>query len=232
MFESFKAKRAAAKASRQEAAAASAATRELSAWEHERDSAEALVEQAAAPGASPDGIVLHKGELCYGIVNGCSLVEERRGQGHFVAGSAGVSIPIGSLGGRAIRYRVGATRGHYVQGTVTPTAVASGDVFITDQRVVFIGPTQTRECSFAKLVGLARNDDEGTMTLSVSNRQHPTVISYGPEIAQWVAFRTDLALSHWRGDVDEFIEQLRAQVAEIDARRPGLATAPSPPATS
>lgn len=209
MFDNFKAKRAAALAAKQ-----------LEEWQHERNDAALLVEQASSPGAVPDGIVLHKGELCYAVVSRASLIEERRGQGHFVAGSAGVSIPFGSLGGHPIRYRVGATRGHYVQGAVAPTAVATGTIFVTDQRIVFLGPTQTRECSFAKLVGMQRNDDAGTMTLSVSNRQHPTVLAYGAAIAAWMAFRTDLALAHWRGDVEQFIEQLKAQVAEIDARRP------------
>lgn len=221
VFEDFKARRAQAKAAHEAAAAQTATEHAVAAWQQQRDQAESLVEQASAPGATPDGIVLHKGELCYGIVSNCSLIEERRGQGHFVSGNAGVSIPIGSLGGRPIRYRVGASRGHYVQGAVAPTAVANGTIYITDQRVVFLGPSQTRECTFAKLVGMQRNDDVGTMTLSVSNRQHPTVFGYGPAVAAWVGFRIDLALAHWRGDVAGFIDQLKQQVAEIDAQRPG-----------
>jgi hypothetical protein len=96
--------------------------------------------------------VLKLGESLYATLSQASLVEERAGQGHFVARNAGVSVPIGSLGGHAIRYRVGATRGHYVSAPPVPTAIDTGTVYVTDRRVVFTGSKQTRECAYAKLL--------------------------------------------------------------------------------
>lgn len=220
MFEQLKAKRAAAKAGREAAAAQRSQASAFALWQAERDEAASLVAAAKAPGGPVPGLVLHKAESGVGTLTDCGLVEERRGQGHFVAGSAGVSIPIGSIGGRSVRYRLGATRGHYEQGQLAPQVVATGTLYLTDQRIAFVGPTQTRECAFAKLVAINRDDDAGSLAISVSNRQKPTVISYSPSVAGWVGFHVDLALARWRGDDDAFTAQLEAQLAEIDARRP------------
>jgi hypothetical protein len=82
-----------------------------------------------------------------------ALIEDRVRGGHYEGRSQGVSIPIGSIGGHAVRYHVGANKGHYVQGAPTPTAIDQGTVLITNKRVVFEGAKQTRECLFTKLIG-------------------------------------------------------------------------------
>jgi hypothetical protein len=141
-----------------------------------------------------DGLVLKLDESLFATVSQASLVEERAGQGHFVARSAGVSVPIGSLGGHAIRYRVGATRGHYVSAPPVPTAIDTGTVYVSDQWVVFTGSKQTRECAYAKLLSTNFSPD-GTCTLAVSNRQKPTVVHHGSSLSGWFEFRLDLALA-------------------------------------
>ncbi len=95
------------------------------------------------------------------------------------------------VGGRSVRYRVGASKGHYAQGASTPTAIDVGTVFITNQRVIFQGNKQTRECAFAKLIGFQHADD-GSTTFSVSNRQKPTVIRYRSDLSASFDFRLDL----------------------------------------
>ena len=220
MFEEFRKKRAAARAAHQAKSAQHEFDAQLEAWQHERDAEAALIDAAMSPGSASEGLVLHKGELGVGTLANCGLVEERRGEGHYEGGSQGFSIPIGSLGGRTVRYHVAAQRGHFEQGPMAPRVVATGTMFITDQRIVFTGPTQTRECSFAKVVALNRDDQTGTLTIAVSNRQKPTVITYGASVAGWVGFTVDLALSRWRGDDAQFIDNLRSSLAEIDARRP------------
>jgi hypothetical protein len=97
-------------------------------------------------------IILKPGEAAFGTVSNVSLVEDRRGPGHYSGVSQGVSIPIGSVGGHSVRYRVGASRGHYVQGSLHPEAVDTGNLVITNQRVLFVGGRKTVECLFAKLV--------------------------------------------------------------------------------
>ena len=220
MFESFKARRVAAKATEAAASLARDEQAALAAWQSQRDELVSMLETARAPGVVPDGLVVHRGEESFGTLTSCSLIEERKGPGHFVAGSTGVSIPIGTLGGRSVRYRVGATRGHYVQGTPSPTAIATGTLFLTNQRFCFLSATQTRECRLDKLVGLTRDDAQGLLTLSISNRQHPIVISYGAAVAGWVGFHVDLALAQWRGDVVELTAKLQRQLDELDATSP------------
>lgn len=166
-----------------------------------------------------DQLVLQRGEALFAFVTGASLVEDRSTGGQWQGRSSGVSFPIGSIGGRSIRYRVGGTRGHYVQGTPVPTAIDVGTFFITDKRAIFQGQKQTRECRYDKLVGV-QHDPNGATVFNVTNRQKATVISYGPDLTGWVAFRLGLALAHYQGTVPAIVEQLRGELAELDRGHP------------
>jgi hypothetical protein len=167
----------------------------LARWTAERDGYAQMVEMAASFGGSPASeLMLAKDEAVFYKVTGTALVEERRGAGHYEGHSAGVSVPIGTVHGRSVRYRVGANRGHFVQGAPTPTAIDTGTVFITNKRVIFQGAKQTRECAFAKLIGFQHDDNAGSTTFSVSNRQKPTTVHYGPALSGPFDFRLDLAL--------------------------------------
>jgi hypothetical protein len=198
---------------------------DLAHWQEQRDGYAGLLQLAQSYQGEPSTeLMLEPGEAVFARVTDASLVEERRAGGHWQGGSAGVSVPVGSIGGRSVRYRVGATRGHYVQGTPHPTAIDTGTVFVTDTRVIFQGANQTRECTFDKLLGIQHSDEDGTTVLSVSNRQKPTTIHYGPRIAGWFDFRLDLALAHYRNTVGALVTQLEQELAALDAARP-----PPPP---
>lgn len=225
MFE----KRKAEKAAREHGAA-------LASWTQQRDGYAHLVDVAQNFGGSTTTeIMLKPGEALFYKVSNTALVEERAGKGHYQGASAGVSIPIGSVHGRSVRYRVGATRGHYVQGAPVQAAVDTGTTYITNQRVVFQGAKQTRECLFAKLIGASHDDSAGETTISVSNRQKPTTIHYGAALSDNFNFRLELAVANFKGTVPELVDQMRQQLAQIDAERPGgPAVAPSssvPPAS-
>lgn len=69
-------------------------------------------------------------------------------------------------------------------------------------------------------MGFQHDDLAGTTVFSVSNRQKPVTIHYGPAVSAWFDFRLDLALAHYRSDVDALIAQLKAQIANLDARKP------------
>jgi hypothetical protein len=127
---------------------------------------------------------------------------------------------VAAVHGRTIRYRVGETRGHLVQGAPVPTAIDRGTVYITNQRVIFQGAKQTRECLFAKLIGFQHSDADGSTTFSVSNRQKPTTIHYGAQLSGAFDFRLDLAIAHFRGTVGQLVSQLKEDLAQIDAARP------------
>ena len=203
---------------RREAAARRA---ELAAWQARRDGYAALVDTARTfTGTTTEGILLGPGETVFLEVGDTALVEERRGPGTYVGHSQGVSVPIARVGGRQIRYRVGATKGHYVQGSPAPTAVDTGTTFITSTRVIFQGGNQTRECLFAKLIGFRHDDAGGSTTFSVSNRSKPTTLHYGPACSATFDFRLDLALAHFRHTVDDLVTGLEQDLAAIDAARP------------
>lgn len=192
----------------------------LVAWQAQVDSSAALLDMAESfVGETTTQTVLRAGEALFATVTGASLVEERRGAGQYTGHSNGVSIPIGSIGGHAVRYHVGATKGHYVQAPPVPTAIDTGTVVVTNQRVIFQGARQTRECMFSKLIGFEHHPD-GSTVFSVSNRQKPTVIHYGARTAGWFAFRLDLALAHYRGTVAELVAKLTAEQRRLEAARP------------
>lgn len=190
-------------------------------WQAQRDAYAELLKVAEQFDGSPsDEIMLGSGEALFFKVAGAGLIEERRGGGHWQGGSTGVSIPIGSIGGRSVRYRIGATRGHYVQGEPAPTAIDTGTIFVTNRRVIFRGAKQTRECDFAKLIGFEHDDAGGSTTFSVRNRQKPTTVHYGPKLSGAFDFRLDLALAHFKGTVSDLVTQLQADLAQADAARP------------
>jgi len=166
-------------------------------------------------GTNSSELVLASGEAVFYKVTGASLVEERRQPGHYEGRSSGISVPVGH-----VRYRAGASRGHYVQGAPVATAIDTGTLHITNKRIVFQGKKQTRECSFAKLIGFQHDDAAGTTTFSVSNRQKPTTIHYGPKLSGAVQFRLDLALAHYRGTVSELKERLTKEANAIMTERP------------
>jgi hypothetical protein len=196
----------------------------LARWQADRDWHAGLLKVARTfKGRTSSDLVLAPGETVFYKVTGSSLIEERRGAGHYESRSSGVSVPVGSLGGRSVRYRVGASHGHYVQGTPTPTAVDTGTVYITNKRVVFLRAKQTRECAFAKLIGVRRSDGDGSTTFSVSNRQKPMTVRYGSKLSGAFDFRLDLALAHFNGKVGDLVERLESELAQIDAQRPAAA---------
>jgi hypothetical protein len=193
----------------------------LARWQAQRDGYADLVQVARTfSGSSSGELMLQPGEAVFYKVTGASLVEPRRTAGHYEGKSSGISVPVASIGGRSVRYRVGASRGHYVQGAPVPTPVDTGTVYITNRRVIFQGAKQTRECAFAKLIGFQHADREGSTTFSVSNRQKPTTIHYGPKLSGSFDFRLDLALAHFKGTVPGFVHQLQAELVQIDAARP------------
>jgi hypothetical protein len=193
---------------------------EVAKWTTERDAcAERLTLAKTYAGERSTAIMLKPDEAVFATITGASLVEDRRGPGQWQGRSSGVSIPIGSIGGRSIRYRTGSSRGHFVQGAPVPTPIDTGTLFVTNRRAVFQGLKQTRECRFDKLVAFQHAAD-GSTIFSVSNRQKPTNVHYGPELSGWFDFRLDLALAHYRNETPTLVAQLEADLAAVDASKP------------
>src|SRR5690242_20322674 len=104
----------------------------LGQWQTERDEqAAALTLAQSYSGEHTSDLMLKPGEAIFATVTGVALVELRRGPGQWQGRSSGFSVPVASIGGRSIRYHIGATKGHYVQGTPHPTPIDTGTLFIT-----------------------------------------------------------------------------------------------------
>ena len=171
-------------------------------------------------GTTTDELMLQPGELLYLEATGVSLIEDRLGAGHWQGRSSGYSVPVAHIGGSAIRYHIGATKGTYIQGTPHPEAIDNGNVFITNKRLVFEGAKQTRECDFSKLLGYQHDEAEGSTTISISNRQKPITLHYGTEAAPAFEFRLSLALAHYKNSVPQLIEQLNNTLAQLQSNKP------------
>jgi hypothetical protein len=194
----------------------------LGKWQEAEAHLEAVLDLArtfhgeAAPDNPNLALVLKRDERAYFILTGAGLVESRRGQGHYVGGYSGFSLRVA----KGIRYHVGGTRGHYEAGAEAPTVIDTGTATITDQRVVFQGAKQTREWSFAKLLGYQHFDGPPWTAIEVSNRQKTSGVLCDEKTAELFQFRLALALAHNRGQVDEFVAQIAAQLNAHQGTRP------------
>ena len=201
----------------------------LAAWQHERDEQAAALSLAQTfHGQAGDGLLLKPGEAEFARITDVGLVEERRGAGSWQGHSSGVSIPVGSLGGRSVRYRVGATAATTCRARRTPRRSAPARCSSRTSGSSSRGSARPASAAFAKLLGYESSDD-GSTTFSVSNRQKPVTIHYGSKLNGWVRLRLDLAVAQARDQVPALVERLQQGLAAIDAARP---TPPpgSPPA--
>jgi hypothetical protein len=128
-----------------------------------------------------------------------------------------------------MRYRVGGTRGTYVQGAESPTVIDGGVFVITNVRAVFLGPKQTREWTWSKLIGLHRDKSATWTGIAVSNRETVSGVSYFPQDAYSVALYLDLAIAQDNGKVDELIRELTEWREAHAKEKPSVPAAASVP---
>jgi hypothetical protein len=219
VFEAHKEKKAheAAQAAEQQAQDQQAAA--LQEWTEQMQELRFLLSVASGQSASGvTSLILKKGEIGIAQISNVGLIEDRKGAGQWKGASQGVSFPIGRIAGRPVRYRVSGSRGHYVQGAPVPTAVDMGTLTITSERIVYQGSKKTAECAFAKLLGIQHG--AGGLSISVSNRQKPTVVHFGTTIDEWVSNRLSIAMALFNGDEGDTLTQLQAQITELEAQKP------------
>lgn len=193
----------------------------LKRWQGEVEQAAgalALV-KSLTPGSTTSGLMVNQDESVIGWINNTSLIEIRSTGGHYVGGSTGVSLPVGSIGGHSVRYRVGRTSGHYEAGTPSPQAVDTGTFYVTDRRLVFSGRKGTRECLLSKTVNMDRSRP-GEIIIGVSNRQKNTEVAYGKQHDDVMTFWIDVALARFHGKGDEFVANLQRALDDVQAEKP------------
>jgi hypothetical protein len=176
----------------------------------------------AIGGAAGAPITLARGEQVLETVPGVGLVETRRQPGHYQGSSRGVSVRV--PGTRSMRYRVGATRGTFLPGADTPTKIDTGSFTVTSTRAVFVGDQQTREWSWANLLGVTHHDRPPWTAIAVSNRQKVSGVLYDAVHARTLAFWIDLAVARAHGTQAELATRVRG---ELDAARARAAGAPN-----
>lgn len=195
-----------------QAAAASAAHLAFLAQAVEQAKSYEGVVGAEAAGATP--LPLKANERLLLCIQGAALIEPRHAAGHWEGRSSGVSVPVPGLS--RVRYRVGATHGTYVQGAEVPTPIDTGSFTITTTRAVFVGPKQTREWAWSKLLGITHSQDPPWSAISVSNRQKTSGVLYDAAHADQIRFTLDLAIAIVQNDRATLVAHL---TEELNAAR-------------
>lgn len=196
--------------------------RALQPWQEEADALRGYISVArtfagaTAADAASVPLQLEPGERVFSVLERVRLVEPRRRPERWSAGYTGFSFRLA----RGVRYRVTSGPEKKQPGEEPPNALDSGMATITDRRVVFHGSRRTREWAFDKLVGY-HNDGRVPVTLfAVSNREKVSGLLYEAAHAEEVHFRLALALAHFGGTVDEFVNHIERQLAVHEAARP------------
>lgn len=101
--------------------------------------------------------------------------------------------------------------------------IDQGKIIVTNQRVVFEGPKQTRECLLTKLVGY-EHLDVGDTVISVSNRQKPTRLHYADADSNGFQFGLALAIADYRGQTAQLVRELSSQLEVERVAEPQLTT--------
>lgn len=175
--------------------------------------------------ATDDNLLLQSGErLLFQIPVG--LIEERAGQSRYVGGHAGISIPIGSIGGHSIRYSVGSSRGHIERSAPVETEIDRGLLSVTNTRIIFVGSKQTREADFKKILGI-NYPFSNRIVISSSNRQKATVLSFDPQFNKAFRLMILIAQADFLGNRDELLKSAVNDINEIRSEEPKLLAIPT-----
>lgn len=166
-------------------------------------------------------IAIKTGERVFAIVAPVALVEPRSAGGKYVGRSQGVSIKIS----KSVRYRVGASKGTFVRNPDVLTVIDEGQAAITDRRVVFVGPKQTREWTWKNTVAVDHDDQVDQTMINVSNRQKASGLAYGSGICALVRSRIDLAQAVASGTTEALCTELSANLNELILEAVGVPAA-------
>lgn len=164
-------------------------------WQARRDAYAGmlhLVKQGYRGSPVSSDLRLAPGETVIYKVNSADLVEERPGRGG---------------------------RRPYGPGKDALVIIATGTAIITSRRVLFQGPNQVREILYGRLAGFRHTGN--STEFAIPGRGAPVIIRYGPQFSRPFKFRLDLALATAQGTIDDLVRRLQADLAQIDAQRPG-----------
>ena len=144
--------------------------------------------------------------------------EAGRTAGQYVGSSQGFSIPVVA----GIRYRVGAQRGTFIPGEEIQVYKDTGQVYLTTDRLVFNGLTNTAEWKFDKWIGAGASPVGGDFIFHVSNRKKSSGILFekdvGEEFNRFLAF----ALIHVSDGLERVMKEIKGLEERIPTEEPKL----------
>lgn len=191
-----------------------ASTRRAAEAESKRAATLELIEAARTfEGFSPaeaqkQGFILGKSEKLYGIVEDAQLVEVKHAKGHYRYGGTSMRFRVA----KGVSLGAGGGRGSFVPGPEGPTSIDQGRAAITNTRILFHGPRQSREWDFAKLTGIDHATDGSWTALTVTNRQTTSGLGYPSSAADEVRFHITLAMAEFLGTREDLVASLEADM--------------------
>ena len=164
---------------------------------------------------------LEKDEVLIYHLDNVVLTEYRSNGSTYSGGYAGVSFRVA----KGVRLNTGRTGGTSTRNPETSQPIDTGDLTVTNQRVVFSGANQVRVFDLDKVVNMEAGPNGLTVSISVSNRERTS----GLESANLDDISPGMAVSlatawHDGGkkaaikDAQEMAAQLRKAVADERAK--------------
>lgn len=160
---------------------------------------------------------LEKDEVLIYHLDNVVLTEYRSTGSTYSGGYAGVSFRVA----KGVRLNTGRTGGSSTRNPETSQPIDSGDLTVTNQRIVFSGANQVRVFDLDKVVNMEAGPNGLTVSISVSNRertsglQSPNLDDISPGMAvslaaAWHDGGKEAAIK----DAQEMASQLRKAVAD------------------
>jgi hypothetical protein len=191
--------------------------RRLAEWQAGRGALADLIEELDGGLPDDDGsVLLERGEHLILDAEGAVLIEGRRQPGHYVGGYSGFSVRVAD----GVRWHVGGTRGKYVPGPEMPTPIDTGRFVVTDKRMFFSGPLQSRQWLYPKLLAVENDEKMPMSMLPVSNRQKTSGVASDPGHVVLLRFRIAWGVAVFRGEVPKLRAELVKGLAAVDTARP------------
>jgi hypothetical protein len=164
---------------------------------------------------------LEKDEVLIYHLDDVVLTEYRSTGSTYSGGYAGVSFRVA----KGVRLNTGRTGGSSTRNPETPQPIDSGDLTVTNQRVVFSGANQVRVFDLDKVVNMEAGPNGLTVSISVSNREKtsglesPNLADISPGMAVSLATAWhDGGKKAATKDAQEMAGQLRKAVADERAK--------------
>ncbi len=174
--------------------------------------------------SDPDlSIIPKRGEEVLYLLRGVALAELRTVTRSYKGSSHGMSIRIA----KGVYYRPGMHAGKITESSEEWKILdTSGDMVVSNQRVVYSGSRYSREFPFAKLVswGVALESKQFTMpvyliTLPVSSRVRTSAVAFpvsgSDEHRETTLSMIQCAIALYSGTYDDFMRQLRDDIKDL-----------------